>query len=581
VDLNQSNPPAVQLSVDGQTEDRFSMWQAGLNMFGDRPLTGVGLGNMARVYNLYRPVTVGSGAAHVQQLHSTPMQLLGELGLVGGLAIAYVLAQLVRLGWRIQGQTDHPHIRQLIYGIGGGWLAYGGATLTDYQLENIPISLTLTVSVALLISAADESLFPAKPTAIARRPQIWLGLGSGMALLLALLLTFPVSLSMYLFAQGQQAWRQGMTKQAFFDLAIAKRFHNWSPNYSLRLGFWFLEWRDIKAASPESSPEDYQRLTQLVLQSFTDALTKIPNDYYLNQNIGMLWLELDPAKAQPYLERATQLFPRQYYAVNYLLLATSYLAQGQQDKAIAALALQGLMDPDSTTWGIWQTEPLASIRVAAVEQCLAWQQELLEQLAADDPLRLQLREQMAWISWWHGLPIREIDHLTEFSPMVQVLLMGDRQPDRALEIIEAQIAANPEDDTRWLLLKAWFDPTFSLTLELPTDGNTPAKEYVITAPSDRNVRLQDWLKQLPLPLKPLGDRIASQLTYRSQDFSEVDMIIQPQNLQQYRLLSLLQLDQGYPRSLPVLDRLMQRIYTEQLGIPHPTENHFKIVNLNS
>lgn len=577
VNLAEPNQPAVQWRVDGQTTDRFAMWQTGLNILRDRPLTGVGLGNMARVYNLYRPVTVGSGAAHVQQLHSTPMQLLGELGLVGGGAIAYLLYCLVRLGWQVHQGTDNPRMRQLLYGVGGGWLAYGGATLTDYQLENIPISLTLTISVALVVAMADQTFPGQKPAAIAQQfshsSRIWLGLGSVIPLLSALLWTMPVTLSMYLFTQGQWAWTQGNTKGAFLNLAIAKRLHHWSPNYTLRLGFWFLEWRESRG----DAPEDYRRLTELVLQSWTEAWATIPNDYYLNQNIGLLWLELDPAKAQPYLERAVQLFPRQDYGIHYLLLAQSYLQQGQRDKAIAALALQGLMDPESTTWGIWQTEPFATIRLEAVAQCVVWQQTLAAQLAPGDPLGLQLQEQMAWMRWWHGLPLVDDGSMAEFSPLVQVLLWGDRRPEAALRMINEQITANPEDDTRWLLLKAWFDPTFTLTLTQPPGEHRPTEEYAITAPIATNGRLQDWLKQLPLTLKPLGDRLASQLTYRSQDFSEVDMIIQPQTLQQYRLVSLLALDRGYPRHFPALDRLMAQIYTEKLGIPHPTENHFQIV----
>ena len=83
---------------------------------------------------------------------------MAELGLIGGAAIAFLLFQLICLGWQIQQHTDNPKIRRLVYGIGGAWLAYGGATLTDYQLENIGISLTLLLTVVLLIALADESL---------------------------------------------------------------------------------------------------------------------------------------------------------------------------------------------------------------------------------------------------------------------------------------------------------------------------------------------------------------------------------------------------------------------------------------
>jgi putative inorganic carbon (HCO3(-)) transporter len=78
---------------DGPLVDRIFMAQAGFNLFQAHPLLGGGLGNISRLFNLYRPLEMGAGLDHVQQLHNTPIHLLGELGLVGiGLYLAW-------LGW--------------------------------------------------------------------------------------------------------------------------------------------------------------------------------------------------------------------------------------------------------------------------------------------------------------------------------------------------------------------------------------------------------------------------------------------------------------------------------------------------
>lgn len=56
---------------------------------------------MSRVSNLYRPIETGAGLDHIQQLHNTPVQLAGELGLPG---LALYLAGIVligRLWWRL------------------------------------------------------------------------------------------------------------------------------------------------------------------------------------------------------------------------------------------------------------------------------------------------------------------------------------------------------------------------------------------------------------------------------------------------------------------------------------------------
>ncbi len=68
---------------DGPTLDRWFMARLAVNILRDRPWVGVGPGVMSRVSNLYRPIETGAGLDHIQQLHSTPTQLAGELGLVG------------------------------------------------------------------------------------------------------------------------------------------------------------------------------------------------------------------------------------------------------------------------------------------------------------------------------------------------------------------------------------------------------------------------------------------------------------------------------------------------------------------
>ncbi len=563
--------PTVQFQVDGETEDRLFMWQAGLNILRDRPLTGVGPGNMSREYNLYRPINVGSGAAHIQQLHSNPIQLLGELGLIGGVAIAFFLVQLIRLGHRIHHHTDNPKIKRLLYGLGGGWFAYAMATLTDYQLENIPISLTLTLTIILLLSVADQILneVTPQPLPIPER-RLW-SLGSLAGFLGALLVAVPYSAGMYLFSRGQTLWANGQPEAAFTAVNRAYALNGWNVNYPLRLGLWL--WGTRQATD---NPESNQQTTELAAEYFLDAHSLIPNDYYANVNTGVVLRELDPSLAQPYFERAIQLLSREAEPT-YFLLGQIYLQTDQQEKAIAAFALQGLVDPNIMTLGQWEQEPFAAVRVEAVEASLALYQDLLERLDPQDPYIITLQERMAWLAWWHGLPIPHRDHLSQFSPMVQALILGDRQPEQAMEIIDQQIAQNPDNNTRWLILKAWFQPDFNLNLNLKQADAEDSQTYLLTSRRAEGVTLQAWLKQIAELAKPVGsERLASRLLYRIEDFEAVDTVLRPDDLQTFRLLSLLGLGSGYPRTFPVLDQLINDVRTEALGLPHPTENDFQL-----
>ncbi|OKH19777.1 O-antigen ligase family protein [[Limnothrix rosea] IAM M-220] len=571
VDTSSSGLPKVEFRVDGETEDRLFMWRSGFNILQDRPLTGAGLGNMSRIYNLYRPITVGTGAAHIQQLHGTAPHLLAELGLIGGAAIAFLLFQLIKLGWRVQKTTDHPKIKRLIYGLGGSWLAYGGATLTDYQLENISISFTLLLTVVLLVAIADETL-TTEPKPLATPLRRILSIGSLGGVFVALFAIFPSVWSMNLFRSGRIAWEQGQNEKAFVDMATASEIHAWNPNYALYLAFWFLENRTYQ----EDSPEDYRKSTALAAEYLMQALEAAPNDSYFNQNVGIILSELDLVKAQPYFERNIQLLPRDPVSSSYFLLGLSHLAQGNEEKAIAALALQGLISPGHMTLGNWNDKQLAGYRIAAVEACLALHKELLARIDPDDPLVISLKERMAWISWWHGLPIPYFDEKDQFSPIIQTLLLSDSEPEAAFELVEANLAADP-GRTIWLILQAYFNPEKQLELGF-RDRLGQVTQYVLETPTESERDLRQWLRQIPMDSRRTTDRTASQLVYRSQNFTGVDAILHPERLEQFRLVSILSLGGGFPRTLPELDRLVNEVNREELGLPHPTQNGFTLVD---
>ncbi|BAW96131.1 hypothetical protein NIES970_10540 [[Synechococcus] sp. NIES-970] len=564
--------PNIQVTVDGETEDRLFMWQAGLNILKDRPLTGIGLGNMSREYNRYRPLEVGSGAAHIQQLHSNPMQLLGELGLIGGLAIAFLVVQLVRLGWRVHQQTSDPAVRRLLYGLGGGWFAYAMATLTDYQLENIPISLTLALSVILLITVADQGLCEAQPEPLAMGQRRLWSIGSLAGILGALLVGAPYSVGMYLFARGQALWAQGQPEEAFTKVTQAYGLNDWNVNYPLRLGLWLWETRSLAG----DRPADKQRTTELAAAYFLETQARIPYDYYANVNAGIVLLDLDPSLAQGYFERAVQMLSRESEPT-YFLLGQTYLQTNEPEKAITSFALQGLVDPTVMTFGQWEREPLAAIRIEAVEASLVLYQTLIDRLDPQDPYILTLQERMAWLAWWHGLPIPHQNNLSQFSPMVQALILGDRQPEQALEIIDQQIATNPDNNTRWLILKAWFQVDFELNLNVQLANETEPQSYLLSSRRAEGMTLQTWLKQIPQIARPIGsDRLASRLLYRSEDFDAVDTVLRPEGLETFQLLTLLGLERGYPRTFPTLDQLINEVRTNTLDLPHPTANGFQL-----
>lgn len=73
--------------------ERTYMWEAGLRMFADHPVTGVGLQDLHPIYQRYRPAAAHEGAGH---LHSVPIQIAATMGLLGLAAFAWLYVSLIR-----------------------------------------------------------------------------------------------------------------------------------------------------------------------------------------------------------------------------------------------------------------------------------------------------------------------------------------------------------------------------------------------------------------------------------------------------------------------------------------------------
>ncbi len=73
--------------------ERLFMWEAGIRIFRDHPMTGTGLAGMRDVYLEYRDSRSTEKAAH---LHSVPIQLLAAMGLIGFVAWVFLFGRLLR-----------------------------------------------------------------------------------------------------------------------------------------------------------------------------------------------------------------------------------------------------------------------------------------------------------------------------------------------------------------------------------------------------------------------------------------------------------------------------------------------------
>jgi putative inorganic carbon (HCO3(-)) transporter len=101
-----ASPEAVRMRIrslvdpqDVTARERLYMWGSGLQMLRDHPWTGVGINGVKHVYQAYKhPNAVRDQRAH---LHSNPMQIAAERGLIGVACWLWIWVAFYRQAWKI------------------------------------------------------------------------------------------------------------------------------------------------------------------------------------------------------------------------------------------------------------------------------------------------------------------------------------------------------------------------------------------------------------------------------------------------------------------------------------------------
>jgi hypothetical protein len=131
----------TELQSDRNTESRFTSgggnrydyWRVALDQFTDNPLRGIGAGNYDRTYFLERHTT-----EDIRQAHSIELQVLGELGIVGGALLAvFLVAIAVGFARRARLAKTDLRVRGLAVAAGGTFVVWFIHTSVDW-LHLIP-----------------------------------------------------------------------------------------------------------------------------------------------------------------------------------------------------------------------------------------------------------------------------------------------------------------------------------------------------------------------------------------------------------------------------------------------------------
>ncbi|MEO0352586.1 MAG: O-antigen ligase family protein [Cyanobacteria bacterium P01_A01_bin.15] len=555
-----SAPESHGVIADGPARDRFFMAQAGVSILKNRPW-GLGPGNLGRVYERYRPLAAGTGLNQVQQLHNTPVQIAVELGLAGALLYLGLVVCLVRLGRQLQTQE-----RRLSLVLAMGFVGYGVSSLSDYQLENIPIAVTLSVLLAALTQLGGAL----SPVTISQRTRRW---GSLLALAtIALMVQFwlRTDLALWMTHQGLAAIDEGDLIRADEKFYTAAAVAPWDPT-PIALGA-----QQLSELAQTATGDSQETLRQEAMTLYQQVLRVAPNDIWFNQNFAVLaWQSGDVAAAHGAIAKVVQLSPRSKNH-SYYLLGLTYQAMGNPDAAIEALALECLINPQVVTFESWYQE-LAPVREAVFNRALQHYQTVLSGLGAEHPLHSGVEIHMTTLRWWAGFDSNAdpVPKIVEGRPLLHTLLTLGKNPDQAAILLERCIADFPSDGSRCRLLRAWLQPETYLSDYLKNASLSSDEQAALRSHITTHRRIKDWLRSTTIPVSN-NQRVALALLYRSYYARKISSLLVPENLRQFSLPTSLGLFAlAWPRELPPLDNLVETVRADTLGLPHPTRNGFE------
>lgn len=445
--VNERLRAAIVTLLSGQSNGEIAFraintvvgWRIGL----DHPWLGAGLGSVPLLYQRYRPIWAGREAELTYQLHSTPVQLWAELGLWGVITAASMLLVLAYVSLRALRQP-HP----LTIGLLSGLLAYSIMALTDYQLDNISISGTIVLYVALLACQCREQAPRLAGTTVKLAPLPNHGHVAPKLALAIVALLIAVSLWLWPIHYAWNLSNQGfaaLSRQDFTTftqrLEQAQRWAPWEPYYPNQLG-WVSGNMGLETRDPEA--------IQSGIKALQRSLTVAPDQEFASTNLGWLLMTQDPQAATAAFLRSAQLAPAKrgiFYS-----LGMSLIAQGKTASAVTAFTLELLRDPQLIANPIWQSGDLQPLAAPVIAQAQAQLHQWLKLPSRSSAFTAHLHQIAGLLAWWQGDWINARTELSQPGVLPTGHLLMDVTDGKSVQLGDRPTAGE-------LAIAAWAQPT--------------------------------------------------------------------------------------------------------------------------
>ncbi|UFP94415.1 O-antigen ligase family protein [Gloeobacter morelensis] len=393
-----------QLFLQGRdisAAQRWVFWQTGVRLWLDHPLFGVGQGVTGFLFPGYRSEIDPWMARTAQQLHSTPVHLLAETGLAGLAAyLGWLGGCALALGRLVSRE------RTAAVALAGALAGYAVSSLTDFQLENPAIALTLVLLAAELVRLSHPEPPPAVP-----------GLRPLAVLLLAAVLSGWVRID-----QGWQKADQAFALRRRGDIPAFIEAMRQAESLDPRQPYYPLQTAQALLFAARGLEEADPRRGQWIAvanRAAERAVRLLPTDPFTLTASGWLhYYRGELSQAAGRFREALRYDPTTTATLR-LGLGLTLAAQGETEAALPHLKAELLLFPDQWTDDRWHTGALSALAPRLAREALAVYDRLLARYPAEHDA-LYLRSTL-WL--WLGRPDQALQSLNAM-PATQTV-----QPD--------------------------------------------------------------------------------------------------------------------------------------------------------
>ena len=287
----QGEPTASRLSTGAG--NRYDYWRIAARAWRADPLVGVGAGGYDKPYFLQR-----STAEDIRQPHSLPLQVLAELGIVGGLLLVALLAAIGTGVCRRVTRLRSAHARSpVVVASLGDLTAWFVHTSVDW-IHLLPgVTGIALIATAVLLRPGDDRAAPGASRLTLQLPRL-ARIGPAVAIGVAMAIA-ALSLS----RQGLSELYVGRAQSALAERPAGALSE---ANRALRLDRESIPAYYAKAAAIARSGDGESAHAVLF-----EAVRREPREFVTWTLLGDLAVRRDnPAQARRYYRRAAQLNPR-------------------------------------------------------------------------------------------------------------------------------------------------------------------------------------------------------------------------------------------------------------------------------